>query len=138
MPGGPTLLPMSSSTRWRAFQKTNAPRRAARVAWSAAAAMSLVAATASLIAQSIATGARERSAVLARRLEMVSLAVNDLSTQRDRLRGQLADTTDELSKVQGELTIDRNVEDTLFKAIQTAQAHKPVDSKSPQFADVGR
>jgi len=137
LPGGPTLLPLSGANHWNTRPAATPSRRSTRLAWSVAAAMVLVAGTAALFAASIAIGARDKSTDLSRRLEMVSLAVNDLSSQRDRLRGQLSDATSELTKVQGELAVDRNVEDTLFKAIQTAQSRKTGESKSPQFADIG-
>ena len=137
MPGGPALLPLPRSTRWNPRSGTAAAHRLNPLAWSVAAAMTLVAGTASLIAASIAVGSRDKSADLSRKLDMVSLAVDDLSTQRDQLRGQLTNSNEELTKVQGELAVDRNVEDTLFKAIQTAQAQKSLIARSAQFADVG-
>jgi hypothetical protein len=99
-----------------------------------AAVMFLVAGTGAVIAASMISSARETSRDLSRKLEMVSLAANDLSTQKDQLRLQLSDAGAALEKVQGELAVDRSVEDTLFKAVQAAHASKASVANSV-FAD---
>jgi hypothetical protein len=138
LPSSQTLMPLLRKPKWDRIEDTRWARRSARVAWAVAAMMLVAAGTASLITASVVAGAREKSRDLSRKLEIISLAADDLTSQRDRLRGQLADTSEALTKAQGELVVERNVEDTLFKAVQAAHAQKATDPKSPQFADVGR
>jgi hypothetical protein len=133
-PDGQRLAPMSKSPEWKRADIRPRTTRSARLAWAMAAVMFLVAGTGAVIAASIVSTARETSRDLSRKLEMVSLAANDLSTQRDQLRLQLSDAGAALEKVQGELAVDRSVEDTLFKAVQAAHAGKASDTNSV-FAD---
>jgi hypothetical protein len=133
-PDGQRLASISKSREWK--QADNSPRttRSAKLVWAMAAVMFLVAGTGAVIAASMVSTARKTSHDLSRKLEMVSLAANDLSTQRDQLRLQLSDAGATLEKIQGELAVDRSVEDTLFKAVQAAHSAKGSVANSV-FAD---
>jgi hypothetical protein len=132
-----TLTPMSTPQGWKKNRHNPPPPRSAKLAWAAAAIMFLGAGAVGIICQNIIAGERENSREIARKLEIVSLASNDLASQRDQLRSRLGDTAAELDKVQGELTVDRNVEDTLFKAVQAAHAARPSNANTV-FADSAR
>jgi hypothetical protein len=57
-----------------------------------------------------------------------------LSAERDQLKSQLAQATDSLTKVQGDLVVERNVEDQLLQAALASHAAKGT-SKNQVVAD---
>jgi hypothetical protein len=132
---GGTLMPFGPAMSWQKLVELRRARRSARFAWTAAAAMFLVASAAAIYTATLVTSPAPNAPDLSGQLASTSAAANTLASERDTLRAQLAQSNQELVKVQSELVVDRNVEDTLIKAALAAHAAKTSQARSSLLAD---
>ena len=130
------LLPMVEALRWSQSQELRRARRGGRLGWVMAASVALGAGT------FITGGARETGAAreqvrdLSNRLEQLTAAAQAASAERERLRGELVSANRAADRADGELAVERKVEDTLFKAALTTKAQ--LQANSPVLADGGQ
>ena len=124
-----TLMPLMAPLSWQKTLQLRRAERSARWGWAAAAAMFLMAAGALYLAATPAPAPANNSAQIASQLADVTNTVSALTVERDSLRSQLAQNNATLSKVQSELAVDRNVEDTLLKAALAAKANQSTKSQ---------
>ena len=120
----PALRPPPTTDRGDKDELRRA-RRSARLAWSVTAAMLLGGSAAAVVTARTIGEARERVRSLSAQIDRMSDSTNTLSTERDQLIGQLADARQTLARTEGELAVDRRIEDTLIKAVLAAHSAPP-------------
>lgn len=134
-----SLMPLARAMSWAQADRVREAERSARRGWTAAAAMLLAAGVAGYFAWNTnpPAAATQITATpdLSGQLADASASVSSLSAERDTLRAQVAHANQKLAKVEAELVVDRNVEETLIKAALAARAAKESQPKSPVFAD---
>src|SRR5205807_2463733 len=99
----------SRDVRWTRAQDVRRARRSARVAWSLAALLLLAGAGASTFVFQQIKDSRQQVEVMADELQRVS-------TNKAQVERQLALARESAQKAQGELVVERNIEDALLKA----------------------
>jgi hypothetical protein len=129
------VLPMMQALRWTQADGIKRARRSAKIAWAIAA--TLVFTTIGSIAAVVLEASMHR-----RQLETMADEVQSVSDANTRLAGdkiELARDLQELrqsnSKIQEELAVDREVEDTLLKAAVKAKGGVPANNATA-MADV--
>lgn len=162
---GQTMLPLIQAMRHTHTSGDEARRirRSARRAWSAAAAILVLAGGAVAVSASFAVRARSVAAQITQKLdessEQATNLVNDkeslaasretlreanaeltaklskLTEEQDRLKTQLSQATESLTKVQGDLVVERNVEDQLLQAALASHAAKASLARNQVVAD---
>lgn len=156
---GQTMLPLIHAMRHThtSGDEIRRARRSARRAWAAAAAIFLLAGGAVAASATYAMRARTTAEQVAQQLDQSSVAaatlVSDkdtlaasqeslretnaeltaklakLTAEQDRLKTQLSQATDSLTKAQGDLVVERNVEDQLLQAALASHAAKGTAAK---------
>lgn len=156
---GQTMLPLIHAMRHThtSGDEIRRARRSARRAWVAAAAILVLAGGAVATSATYALRARTTADQVARQLDQSStetaslvsdkdtLAASQetlrganaeltaklakLTAEQDQLKTQLTQTTDSLTKAQGDLVVERNVEDQLLQAALASHAAKGTPAK---------
>jgi hypothetical protein len=88
------------------------------------------------MAAGIGFGPRKAPPDLTDKLQAATASAEAMVAERDQLKAQLAEANEALAKAQNDLTVERNIEDTLFKAIQSAKATQAANNAA--FADSTR
>lgn len=162
---GQTMLPLIHAMRHThtSGDEIRRARRSARRAWLATAAMFVLAGGAVAASATYALRTRDEAAQLAQRIDRSfaesATLINDketlaakqetlqeanadltakldkLNAEHERLQTQLSQTTESLSKAQGDLVVERNVEDQLLQAALASHAAKGNPNKNPVVAD---
>jgi len=154
---GQTMMPLIQAMRYTstAGDDLRIARRSVRRAYALAAAVILAAGGAVAISGTLAVRAQRASNQATQHVDDAALEtakttderttletekqtlagqVEMLSAERDQLKSQLAQATDSLTKVQGDLVVERNVEDQLIQAALASHAAKG-SSKNQVVAD---
>jgi hypothetical protein len=162
---GQTMLPLIQAMRHTRTggDELRVARRSARRAWAMAAAILLAAGGVVGVSVNAAIGSRNVAADATQKLDQTSsqtaILINDketltasqetlretnaelatklmkLAADQDRLKSQLTEATDSLTKVQGDLVVERNVEDQLLQAALASHAAKGSPMKNQVVAD---
>jgi len=133
------ILPMMHALRWNHARDIRRARRAAGIAWAAAAALFLALGAAAAITGNMMLASHDQLRTLADHAQRASDSLQAISAERDQLRGQLAAVNQAAARAQGELTVERKVEDTLFKAALNVRSPRPATSSDPPaMADISR
>ena len=162
---GQTMLPLIQAMRHThtGGDELRLARRSARRAWAAAAAILLASAGVVGVSVNAAIGSRNVAAEATQRLDQTSTQqatlINDketlaasqeslretnaelatkivkLSADQDHLKAQLTEATESLTKAQGDLVVERNVEDQLLQAALASHAAKGSPAKNQVVAD---
>jgi hypothetical protein len=120
---------MAMDVRWTRQQDVRRARRWARLGWVAAATMAAaLAGGAGFYFQQFSSG-RQEMQTLADELQRVS-------EQKAQLDQQLADARQAAQKFQGELAVERNIEDTLLKA--AIRKHNALQASSTAMLETDR
>jgi hypothetical protein len=134
------IMPFAPPMSWQKVMELKRARRSSRIAWASAAAMFLIAGAAALYSYTSTLVAVPPTVAqapdLSQKISDASAKATTLVAERDALAAKLAESKQALSKVQAELTVDRNVEDTLFKAVLASHEAKAGQAKSPVLADI--
>jgi uncharacterized protein HemX len=104
-----SLVPANDNPRWTRSQDVRRAKRSARVAWSLAAMLLIAAGAVSVYVFQQINSSRQQIEVMAGELQRVS-------THKAQLDQQLVEVKQAVQKAQGELAVERNIEDTLLQA----------------------
>ena len=128
------LVPMLQSMRQAQRQELRGAKRSARLAWTTAAIMLLgVSAAAAVGVRAIALS-RQRVTDLNEKVQQTGQQMNAVAAERDALRTRLGEAREAAAKIQGELAVERQVEDTLFKAALATHASEKAQPNIGAFA----
>jgi len=128
------LLPMMQALRWTQSDGIRRARRSARLAWAVAAMLALAAGGAIAVLLLEATSHHRQIETMADEVQSVSDANTRLAGDKIQLARDLIDARQSNSKIQEELAVDREVEDTLLKAAVKAKGGIPA-SNATAMAD---
>jgi len=129
------LVPMLQSMRQAQLQEVRGAKRSARMAWSFAAVMLLaISAGAALGVRAIALS-RQRLSDMNEKAQRSGAEIAAVAAERDALRSRLSEAREAAARVEGELAVERQVEDTLFKAALASHASGKTPANSPVFAN---
>lgn len=129
------LAPLLQSMRRAQAEEVLGARRAARVAWAVAAVMILA------VGAGMPVGVHEWTAVhaqvqnLSQALNQTHTAVGQIDAERESLRAQLVEAREAAVRAEGELAVERKVEDTLFKATLASHVVPKTDANTPALAN---
>jgi hypothetical protein len=129
------LVPMLQSIRRAQAREVRKARRGARLAWSVAAGMLLAVGVATADGVHALTAARDQVQHLSETLDQTHAATGEIDVDRQALRAQLAEARQAAARAEGELAVERKVEDTLFKNA-LAQHASEKSEKNPLTAPV--
>lgn len=135
IPSDAALLPLMQALRWTQSEDVRRARRSARVGWAAAAVMLLAICAAAALATYNLAIANDQTQILSDKLNQLSETAGRLSGERDKLAAQLAEYRQASARAEGELAVERKVEDTLFKAALGSRAGTQSQPGRPAFAD---
>jgi hypothetical protein len=122
------LLPMMQALRWTQSDGIRRARRSARLAWAVAAVLALTAGGAIAVLVLEATSHHRQIETMADEVQSVSDANTRLAGDKIQLARDLLDLRQSNSKIQEELAVDRDVEDTLLKAAVKAKGGVPANN----------
>jgi hypothetical protein len=127
--GGAVAMSVTAATRARTVADVATRKLGEASVWKA----NDDGAKAALVADK-ATLAAAHSAMANTNAELTA-RVDALTTERDRLKGQLAQANDSLHKTEQDLVVERNVEDQLLTAALASHATKAGQPKNQMVAD---
>jgi hypothetical protein len=129
------VLPMMQALRWTQSEDIRRARRSARIAWALAAIFALAAGGAITAVALEMTSHHQQLETMADEVQSVSDANTRLAGDKIQLSRDLLDLRQSNSKIQEELAVDREVEDTLLKAAVRAKGGIPANNATA-MADV--
>ena len=127
------LLPMMQALRWTQEDGIRRARKSAKIAWAMAATLALAAGGAITAVALESSDHHHQIETMADEVQSVSDANTRLAGDKIQLARDLLDLRQANSKIQEELAVDRDVEDTLLKAAVKARGGVP--SRSTAMAD---
>lgn len=92
-----------------------------RAAWGAVVVLMLAASAAGALVTRAMVAAREQLKSMSSRLDRMSNAADALTAERERLHREVVDARQAAARAEGELAVERKVEDTLFTAALAAR-----------------
>lgn len=122
--------------RWTRQQDVRKARRSARVAWAMAATMALCGAGATLWFVQQSGDARQQVDSMADQVQRMSQLNAQLTSRKAQLDIQLAEARQTVEKFQGQLAVERNIEDTLLKA--AIHRHNALQASSTAMLDAAQ
>lgn len=132
------LLPMLQAMRQAQREELRTARRWARLAWSVAAVLLLAFAGAAVLAGRTVTLTRSEVRLANEKLQHTAGERAELNAQRaalaadrDALRARLGEARQAAARLEGELAVERQVEDTLFRAALARHASASIAASTP-------
>ncbi|HSZ59270.1 MAG TPA: hypothetical protein VK797_26750 [Tepidisphaeraceae bacterium] len=134
LPARKPATPLATAdVRWTRQQDVRKARRSARWAWAMAAAMALSGAGGALFFLEQSGAARQEAESMADQVQRMSELNAQLALQKSRLDSQLAEARQTAEKFQGQLVVERSIEDTLLKA--AIRKHNALQASSTAMLD---
>lgn len=132
---GTTLESLLTSVEETSVDEARQARRSARLAWATAMAMFLGVCGTSIFAAYTWADSQNQLQDMAAKLSQTSETAGRLSGERDKLAAQITEYRQATARAQGELAVERKIEDTLFKAALNARANVPARPARTAVAD---
>jgi hypothetical protein len=136
----PTLPVRKSATplvpadvRWTRAQDVRKARRSARLAWAMAAVITLSGAGGVLFFVQQSGATRQQIETMADQVQRMAEQNAQLASQKSQLGSQLAEARQTAEKFQGQLAVERSIEDTLLKA--AIHRHNALQASSTAMLD---
>jgi hypothetical protein len=126
---------MLQSLRQAQLQEARGAKRSARMGWSFAAVMLVVVSAGSALGVRAIVLSRQRISDMNERVQRSGAEITAVAAERDALRSRLSEAREAAARVEGELAVERQVEDTLFKAALASHASGKAPANSPVFAN---
>ena len=101
------------------------PSSSSRAAWGSAVAVMLAASAAGALVTRAMITAREQLQSMSARVDRMSDAAEALGAERDRLHHEVVDARQTAARAEGELAVERKVEDTLLTAALAVRGAQP-------------
>lgn len=133
--GEVTLDSLLTSVEETSIDEARQARRSARLAWATAMAMFLGVCGTSIFAAYTWADAQNQLQAMSEKISQLSETGSRLSGERDKLAGQITEYRQAAARAQGELAVERKIEDTLFKAALSARATAPAHVARTAVAD---
>ena len=115
-------------------ERSRSPRASA-AGWIVAVAVLLVACAAGVMATRIFMAARQQARELSAQVDQLSIAAASSAAERNQLAQQLSEARQAIAKAQGELAVERKIEDTLIQGALSARAKTAAARQPSQLAD---
>ena len=125
------LVPLLQSIRHAQAREVRKARRGARMAWSLAAAMLVALGIATALGVHALTVERDQVQHLSQTLDQSHATGGEIDVERQALRAQLAEAQEAAARAEGELAVERKVEDTLFKNALAQHASDKSEKNPP-------
>ena len=129
------LVPMLQSMREAQRQELRGARRSARLAWAVAAVLLMGGTVGATLGVRATALSRQRVTDLNEKVQQTGAEMNELASERDALRTRLGEAQQAAARFEGEVAVERHVEDTLLKAALSNHASQTVQPNAPAFAN---
>lgn len=129
------LAPLLQSMRRAQAKEVRGARRAARIAWTAAAVIALGVGAGVPLGVRELTTAQQQVRHLSETVDQAHAVAGQIDSERQALRAQLAEAREAASRAQGELAVERKVEDALFTATLASHNLPKSGANTPVLAN---